>query len=96
MINRSQPAILAFLDTHQADLAALTQQAYAHVRGHYARLAPADRTRQATSDAREFAAALGSGMADLAGIARVLAAGVDLTVIQDIVRMTTTLSRPDP
>jgi hypothetical protein len=89
MISRSQPAILAFLDAHQAAIAALTQQAYALVGGHYALLSPLVQAAQATSDAREFAAALSSGSIDLAGIARVIGAGVDLAVVQDIVRMTT-------
>src|SRR5690242_1526137 len=88
MDSRFQPAILAFLDAHQADLAALTQQAYDLVGGHYALLSPVAQAAQATSDAREFAAALGSGTIDLAGIDRVIGAGVGLAVIQDIVRMT--------
>jgi hypothetical protein len=89
MSSRYQPAIEAFLAAHQPAIAALTQQAYTATGGHYARLLPADRTRQATSDAWEFAVALAGGQVDLAGIARVLAPGVDLAVIQDIVRMTT-------
>jgi hypothetical protein len=89
MISPHQPAILAFLAAHQPAIAALTQQAYTLVGGHYAALPPAAQARQATSDAREFAAALGSGSVDLAGIDRVIGAGVDLAVIQDIVRMTT-------
>lgn len=89
MNSRHQPAILAFLDAQQRALAALTQQAYARVGGHYALLAPLAQAAQATSDARELAAALSSGTVDLAGIDRVIGAGVDLAVIQDIVRMTT-------
>jgi hypothetical protein len=89
MSHPHQPAIQAFLAAHQPAIAALTQQAYARVGGHYAALSAADQARQATSDAREFAAALSSGTVDLAGIDRVIGAGVDLAIIQDIVRMTT-------
>jgi hypothetical protein len=89
MISPHQPAILTFLATHQPAIATLTQQAYALVGGHYAALPPRAQARQATSDAREFAAALGSGTVDLAGIDRVIGTAVDLAVIQDIVRMTT-------
>ena len=88
MISRHQPAILAFLAAHRSAIAALTHQAHTLVGGHYAALPPEAQARQATQDAQEFAAALGSGTVDLAGIDRVIGAGVDLAVIQDIVRMT--------
>ena len=89
MSHPHQPAIEAFLAAHQPAITALTRQAYTLVGGHYAALSPTDQAQQATSDAREFAAALTSGSVDQAGIDRVIGSEVALTVIQDIVRMTT-------
>jgi hypothetical protein len=81
MCLRHRCAIAAFLAAHQPAIAALAQRAYTAAGGHYARLPPADRSRQATSDAQEFASALASDQVDVARIDRVMASGVDLAVM---------------
>src|SRR5690242_18802031 len=84
--------VVHFLDDHRAAIRQLIEQAYGEAGGHYAALAPAERTRQAETDSAEFIAALVRGTPDREAIQQTVGAA-PATLAGDMVQMATALDR---
>lgn len=83
-----------FLENEGAAISDLVAQAYAEAGGHYSALAPAERRRQAATDASEFTADLLRGRIDRQAVrAMVAATGGGASVADDINRMAIALER---
>lgn len=85
--------VVHFLDDHRAAIRQLIEQAYGEAGGHYAALAPAERTRQAETDSAEFIAALVRGTPDREAIQQTVGAAPAATLAGDMVQMATALDR---
>jgi hypothetical protein len=86
--------VARFLETEGSAIRDLVAQAYAEAGGHYSALPPAERRRQAATDAGEFAADLIRGSIDRQAVRdMVVAIGGGASVADDINRMAIALER---
>jgi hypothetical protein len=87
MTNRYQDQVALFFTEHQMGLVGVTEQAYAEVGGHYARLTPTERHRQAEIDSGELTEVLIRNTITLEEVEQTLHAIPSFAVLNDVIRM---------